>query len=200
MNIETREIAVGEFTFTTDLAGPADGPPALLLHGFPDFALTWRHVLDDLAAAGYYAVALDLRGAGCSSIPSEPEAYHLERHAADLTAVLAQLQSETTHEPTTPHVIAHDFGASVAWMAAMRTPLPLASLAVLNGVHPAHVRTTHDVGVTLPVVDAHVVAVDRDDREQSRVRHRDHDVADLEHRAQRSSNLKGNRNCQLCRF
>lgn len=125
------------------VAGKPGNRAVVLLHGFPDFSLTWRHVLDDLAAEGadYYAVALDLRGAGCSSVPVEPEAYHLERHAADLTAVLEQLASETTHEPKKPHVIAHDFGASVAWLTAMRTPSPLASLAVLNGVHPAHVRT-----------------------------------------------------------
>jgi pimeloyl-ACP methyl ester carboxylesterase len=113
----------------------------VLLHGFPDFSLTWRHVLDDLDRAGYYAVALDLRGAGGSSIPTEPEAYHLDRHVADLDSVLDKLTAETDGPRKTPHVVAHDFGASVAWLAAMRRPRTLASLAVLNGVHPAHVRT-----------------------------------------------------------
>jgi len=113
----------------------------VLLHGFPDFSLTWRHVLDDLAKAGYYAVALDLRGAGCSSVPSAPTAYHPDRHVADLVAVLATLTGGTTDAPERPHVVAHDYGASIGWLAAMRHPCPLASLAVLNGVHPAHVRT-----------------------------------------------------------
>jgi len=133
--------AEGQVRLHALVAGKQGKRAVVLLHGFPDFSLTWRHVLDDLAGAGYYAVALDLRGAGGSSVPAEPEAYHLERHAADLTAVLTTLAGETTDAPKTPHVIAHDFGASVAWLAAMRTPRALASLAVLNGVHPAHVRT-----------------------------------------------------------
>lgn len=123
------------------VAGVRYNRAVVLLHGFPDFALTWRHVLDDLAKAGYYAVALDLRGAGRSAIPAEPEAYHLARHADDLVSVNAELAAETIGGQKAPHVIAHDFGASVAWLAAMRAPGSFASLAVLNGVHPAHVRT-----------------------------------------------------------
>ncbi len=67
-------------------AGPADGPPVLLVHGWGCSAFAWRHVLPALAAAGHRAIAVDLRGHGLSDKPDEESAYttgalvaHLER-------------------------------------------------------------------------------------------------------------------------
>ena len=60
--IGTETVALGDLAFTVDLAGPADGPPVLMLHGFPQMRRAWRGQLAALAAAGYRAVAPDQRG------------------------------------------------------------------------------------------------------------------------------------------
>jgi pimeloyl-ACP methyl ester carboxylesterase len=58
-------------------AGPPDGPPVLLLHGFPDSWLLWRHQVGTLAAAGHRVLAPDLRGFGRSARPGAVEAYRM---------------------------------------------------------------------------------------------------------------------------
>uniref|UniRef100_A0A453MTP4 AB hydrolase-1 domain-containing protein n=1 Tax=Aegilops tauschii subsp. strangulata TaxID=200361 RepID=A0A453MTP4_AEGTS len=55
--------------------GPADGPAVLLLHGFPELWLSWRHQMAALAARGFRALAPDLRGFGDSDAPADPAAY-----------------------------------------------------------------------------------------------------------------------------
>ena len=52
-------------------AGPADGEPVILVHGFPELWYSWRHQLAALGDAGYRAIALDQRGYGGSSLPKE---------------------------------------------------------------------------------------------------------------------------------
>jgi pimeloyl-ACP methyl ester carboxylesterase len=122
------------------VSGEEGKPPVVLLHGFPDFSRTWRHQLDRLAKAGHYAVAVDLRGAGRSSVPCEPEAYHLDRHVADVVSVLHQLRQDAESDEHGVALVAHDFGAHVAWLVAMRTKDLVRNLTVINGVHPAHGR------------------------------------------------------------
>ena len=58
----TLEIPAGKFTFTARESGPGDGPLVLFLHGFPQSSYEWRHQVAALGAAGYHAVAPDLRG------------------------------------------------------------------------------------------------------------------------------------------
>ncbi|MDD7941176.1 alpha/beta hydrolase [Actinomycetospora lutea] len=93
------------------VAGPADAPPVVLLHGFPETAATWRAVAADLAA-DHRVVVPDLRGAGCSGFaPPGTDAYATADLAADLAAVAATLRLP----PAT--VVGHDLGAmtAVAW-------------------------------------------------------------------------------------
>ncbi|MGI5156327.1 haloalkane dehalogenase [Microbispora sp. CA-102843] len=61
-------------------AGPADGPPVLLLHGEPSWSFLYRHVMAVLAEAGCRAVAPDLVGFGRSDKPSRPEDHTYARH------------------------------------------------------------------------------------------------------------------------
>ncbi|GAA4588911.1 haloalkane dehalogenase [Planotetraspora phitsanulokensis] len=61
-------------------AGPADGPPVLLLHGEPSWSFLYRHVMEKLAAAGLRAVAPDLIGFGRSDKPARPEDHSYARH------------------------------------------------------------------------------------------------------------------------
>ena len=72
--------------------GPADGPAVLLIHGFPELWLSWRHQMAALAARGFRALAPDLRGYGDSSVPTDLAAYSILHIVGDLVALLDHLQ------------------------------------------------------------------------------------------------------------
>jgi pimeloyl-ACP methyl ester carboxylesterase len=72
--------------------GPADGTVVLLLHGFPELWLSWRHQMAALAARGFRALAPDLRGYGDSSAPADPAAYTIFHIVGDVVALLDHLQ------------------------------------------------------------------------------------------------------------
>ena len=92
------------------------GPPVLLVHGFPDLAHGWRLQMEALAAAGYRAIAPDMRGYGRSSTPDDPLAYSPFHTVGDLVGLLDALEVPTVT------VVGHDFGASIAWNAALLRP------------------------------------------------------------------------------
>src|SRR3977135_104052 len=81
------------------------GPLVLLIHGFPESWYSWRHQLPALAAAGVRAVAIDVRGYGRSSKPSEVQAYRMLAHVADNVGVVKALG-----EPVAV-VVGHDWGS-----------------------------------------------------------------------------------------
>ena len=112
-------------------AGEASAPPLLLLHGFPDMHCTWRKQLPALAAAGFRAIAPDLRGYGRSSSPLGVAAYGAAEVVADCVALAAVLGVPSYHA-----VVGHDWGANVAWHIAAREPGLVQRLAILNVPHP----------------------------------------------------------------
>src|SRR5437016_7221063 len=72
---------------TMHIAEAGQGPLVILLHGFPELAYSWRHQLPALAAAGYHAVAVDMRGYGGSSAPDAVEAYDIVNPTDGLTGL-----------------------------------------------------------------------------------------------------------------
>ena len=113
--------------------GPADSPVVLLLHGFPDLHLSWRLQLPALSAAGFRAVAVDLRGYGRSSAPAGVSAYSSEAVVGDLLALLDLLVGSGGAAAL---VVGHDWGARVAWALAEQAPQRVSRLATLNLGHP----------------------------------------------------------------
>ncbi len=98
------------------LAEQGSGPLVLLCHGFPESWYSWRHQLKALAEAGFHAVAPDMRGYGQSDRPAEIERYSLFHLVGDMIGVLDALGEKNA-------VIAgHDWGAPVAWHAALLRP------------------------------------------------------------------------------
>src|SRR5215210_2981092 len=77
------------------LVEQGEGPLVLLLHGFPESWYSWRHQLPVLAAAGYRAVAVDVRGYGRSSKPDAVEAYRMLELVADSVAVVEALDARS---------------------------------------------------------------------------------------------------------
>ncbi len=98
------------------LAEKGSGPLVLLCHGFPESWYSWRHQIDALAAAGFHAVAPDMRGYGQTDQPEAIDQYTLLHLVGDMIGVLDALGADTA-------VIAgHDWGAPVAWHAALLRP------------------------------------------------------------------------------
>jgi pimeloyl-ACP methyl ester carboxylesterase len=102
------------FAFTA--RGPADGPLALCLHGFPDTTATWRHLLPQLAEAGFRAVAVALRGYAPTEVPADRVTVP-ETLAADVNALHRALDGRRDAV-----VIGHDWGAIAAARAAAAAP------------------------------------------------------------------------------
>jgi epoxide hydrolase 4 len=115
-------------------AGPHDGPVVVLLHGFPEFSYGWRQQIEPLAATGFRVVVPDQRGYNLSSKPSGVAAYALAELVSDVIAIADQLGREKIF------LAGHDWGAAVAWSAALLYPQRISKLAVLNVPHPSVMR------------------------------------------------------------
>jgi epoxide hydrolase 4 len=118
------------------LAGPADGTPVLLLHGFPEFWYGWRHQIMALAAKGFRVIAPDQRGYNLSSAPKDIAPYGLEHLSQDVIAILDHYGIEKVF------LAGHDWGAAVAWAVAMRFPERVEKMVILNVPHPAVMTRT----------------------------------------------------------
>ena len=125
-----RDVVANACRFHVVEAG--DGPLVVLLHGFPTFWWTWRRQLVTLAAAGYRAVAMDLRGYGGSD--HTPHGYDPLTLAADVAGVI-----RTLGEPSAV-VVGQGWGGLVAWTAAAQHPDVVRGLAAVGMPHPVLLR------------------------------------------------------------
>jgi pimeloyl-ACP methyl ester carboxylesterase len=128
---ETREVAVAGLIFTVDLAGPVDGSPVLLLHGFPETRHMWRHQLEALAQAGFRAIAPDQRGYSAGAQPEGVDAYGTERLIADALGLMDALGAPRFD------LVGHDWGGQLAWLIAAHHAGRIRSLTALSRPHPA---------------------------------------------------------------
>jgi epoxide hydrolase 4 len=108
---------------------------ALMLHGFPELHYSWRDQMPLFAARGYRVWAPNMRGYGASGKPHGVAAYRLDTLAADV-AELIDLASAEAGRPVELTLIAHDWGALVAWHFAILALRPLARLIIMNVPHP----------------------------------------------------------------
>ena len=123
-----RYVAANGARFHVTEAGPAEGRPVLLLHGFPEFWWAWRHQLPVLAAAGHRVVAMDLRGYGGSD--KTPVGYDPVTLAQDVSGVVKALGARAAV------VVGHGWGGYVAWAAAARHPREVSALCAVSAPHP----------------------------------------------------------------
>lgn len=104
---------------------------ALCLHGFPEHAYSWRHQMPLLARLGYRVWAPNLRGYGSTDSPQEVFAYRPRTLVADVASLIKAAGARETL------LIAHDWGAALAWSLAMQQPKLINRLAILNMPHLA---------------------------------------------------------------
>ena len=133
-SLETFAFQNDEIELHAVAAGPKDGPVVILLHGFPEFWYGWRKQIDPLAAAGFRVIVPDQRGYNLSSKPSGVAAYALSELVSDVIAIADQLGQQKIL------LVGHDWGAAVAWSAALLHPQRVAKLVVLNVPHPSVMR------------------------------------------------------------
>jgi epoxide hydrolase 4 len=107
---------------------------AILLHGFPELNFSWRHQMPVLVEQGYRVWAPNMRGYGASSKPEGVAAYRIDTLIQDVAALIDLAKAEC---PTTEvMLVAHDWGAIVAWMFAIRKLRAIDRLVIMNVPHP----------------------------------------------------------------
>jgi pimeloyl-ACP methyl ester carboxylesterase len=102
------------------------GPLVLLCHGFPEGWYSWRAQLSALAAAGYRTVAPDMRGYGRTEAPPEISAYTVLDIVGDMVGLVSALGAKQAV------IVGHDWGASIAWHAALFRPDLFPAVAALS--------------------------------------------------------------------
>jgi pimeloyl-ACP methyl ester carboxylesterase len=125
----TAETSAG--TIDVRVAGPEDGVPVVLLHGFPQTSLSWAAVVPPLIAAGHRVVAPDQRGYSPLARPEGVEHYGTDTLADDVVELADALGIDTFH------LVGHDWGASVAWVVAARHADRLRTLTAVSVPHLA---------------------------------------------------------------
>jgi pimeloyl-ACP methyl ester carboxylesterase len=109
-----------------NIAEKGKGPLVLLCHGFPESWYSWRHQIHALAAAGFHAVAPDMRGYGKSDAPEAIDQYTIFHLVGDLVGLLDALAAPNAI------IVGHDWGAVVAWQAARLRPDRFRAVAALS--------------------------------------------------------------------
>ncbi|WP_432711410.1 alpha/beta fold hydrolase [Pseudomonas marginalis] len=119
-------ICVNGIELSVHIAGPEDGRPIWLLHGFPECWHSWREQIPALAAAGYRVFAPEMRGYGQSGSPAEVADY-------DLLTLCGDIQQAMDHFGHAQVVmVGHDWGAVVAWHLALLEPERITRLITLS--------------------------------------------------------------------
>jgi pimeloyl-ACP methyl ester carboxylesterase len=102
------------------------GPLVLMVHGFPESWYSWRNQLPVLAAAGYRAVAIDVRGYGRSAKPAAIDEYRVVRQVADNVGVVHALGESTAV------IVGHDWGAPITWTSVLMRPDIFTAMGLLS--------------------------------------------------------------------
>ena len=108
-------------------AGPPDGEPVLVLHGWPQNWYQWRHQIPALAGAGYRVIVPDLRGFGQTDAP--PDGYGKENMATDVLNLMDAMGLERVR------LLAHDWGGWIAFILCVRAPERFSRYVALNIPH-----------------------------------------------------------------
>jgi pimeloyl-ACP methyl ester carboxylesterase len=132
--IDQQEVQANGFTFTVRTAGPADGRPVLLLHGFPQTSWCWQAQLEALGQAGYRAIAPDQRGYSAGARPLDLGKYGSTHLVADVLGLADALGIARFD------LVGHDWGGMISWLIAARHGDRIRSLSVVSTPHPLALR------------------------------------------------------------
>ena len=122
------ELSTG-ISMNVALAGPDDGPPAILVHGFPESHRTWRALVPSLEDR-VRLIMPDLRGFGDSDRPQDVADYATDTLIADIFALADAIGIDRFA------LVGHDWGGAIAWAAALRGNPRIERLGIINSPHP----------------------------------------------------------------
>lgn len=125
---QRRTLRIDGLRFNVIVEG--EGPPVLLLHGFPDDHTVWRHQIPALVAAGYRVIAPDTRGTGDSEMPPREADYRVDLLVGDMIAVLDALGVRRVR------LVGHDWGAVIGWYLTLRHPDRVGRYIAMSVGHP----------------------------------------------------------------
>jgi len=114
------------------IAEMGKGPLVILIHGWPESWYSWRHQLPALAAAGFHAVAPDMRGYGKSDKPERIEDYDIHHVTADIVGIVDAMGAKTAM------LVGHDWGAIVGWNALLLHPSRFTAYAAMSVPYAGH--------------------------------------------------------------
>jgi epoxide hydrolase 4 len=116
------------------IAEQGEGPPVILLHGFPELWYCWRHQFAALANAGFHAIAPDLRGYNESERSSRISGFRCNELVSDVVELIGNLNIGPAF------IVGHDWGGLIAWRLAAKHREFVRKLVILNAAHPAAYR------------------------------------------------------------
>ncbi len=138
ISIEHRDILTNGVRLHCAVAGPADGPLVLALHGFPEYWRGMAPTMVALARAGFRVAAPDQRGYHLSEKPTRIDDYRIEELTLDAAGLISALGYDSAF------VVGHDWGAAVAWWLTLTRPELVERLVIANVPHPSvmarHIR------------------------------------------------------------
>ncbi len=146
--MESITVTLDDLVFDVTTAGPEDGIPVVLLHGFPQTSKCWGHVVPHLTRAGLRTIAPNQRGYSPGARPESIEAYKSTNLVQDVLGLIRAFDLDSVH------VVGHDWGAAVAWQLAAQ--------------HPQHVRSLTAVSVPHTAAFGWALKEDPDQQERSR--------------------------------
>ena len=132
----SRMIRAGDLEFETWVAGEGDRL-ALLLHGFPETRLSWRHQVEPLTRLGFTVWAPNLRGYGRSTRPSGVKSYKMDALMGDVAALTSVAASEGLRPSL---LVGHDWGGAVAWSSLITQRVRFERFVAMNIPHPLLMR------------------------------------------------------------
>jgi pimeloyl-ACP methyl ester carboxylesterase len=132
----TRLTASDGVRLATYHAGPADAPPVVFVHGYPDHHAVWDLVAAELVE-DHHLIAYDVRGAGASGVPARRDGWRLDRLLADLAQVVDEVAGGGP-----VHLVGHDWGSIQAWAFVLHPQhrRRVATLTSMSGPPLQHVE------------------------------------------------------------
>ncbi len=136
IKLESKFIDTGDVKLHVVFAGPKDGEPVIMLHGFPEFWYMWRHHIAALAKEGYRVAAPDMRGYNRSDKPSKRDDYRFSDYARDITGLMDVEGWDQAN------IISHDIGARVSWSLVFDSSERVKRAVIFSVGHPMAFETT----------------------------------------------------------
>ena len=134
------QITLGDLTFDVAVGGPEDGPPVLLLHGFPHNSASFDGVVGPLHEAGLRTITFDQRGYSPGARPSAVADYRIDLLVADVIGVLDALGVQRCL------LVGHDWGGMIGWQLAARHPERFTGYVAVSTGHSSAVAQALEAG------------------------------------------------------